>query len=185
MPGRRAPSIVRPGRRNKARIAGALGRFIANNFLTPKVLSERLAEVDAAHWIADWIANPDSARRLARNVAFAVPEVVRVLPREQIADVLRGLEAMPAAPVAANLLAIVWAQGQTQTRISASVVVSAVMTLSAEMPFTQRGIHRDELAATLFRNEVPVVDKRSLGQLQAPLDQRIRGGSSSSRRSSP
>src|SRR5882762_3732052 len=27
--------------RNKARIAGALGRFITNNFLTPKVLSEK------------------------------------------------------------------------------------------------------------------------------------------------
>src|SRR6266851_4597026 len=36
---------------NKERIAGAMGRFITNNFLTPKVLSERLAEVDAAHWI--------------------------------------------------------------------------------------------------------------------------------------
>ena len=34
--------------RNKTRIAGALGRFITNNFLTPKVLSEKLVQVDAA-----------------------------------------------------------------------------------------------------------------------------------------
>jgi uncharacterized membrane-anchored protein YjiN (DUF445 family) len=111
---------------NKARIAGAMGRFITNNFLTPKVLSERLAEVDAAYWIADWIATPDNARRLARTVALAVPEVVQALPRAQIADalgksVLRGLEAMPAAPVAANFLAIVWAQGQTQKLIERSL----------------------------------------------------------------
>ncbi len=67
-------------------------------------------------------AAPTMPRRVARNAALAIPEVVRALPREQIADVLgrpscAGLEAMPAAPVAANLLAIVWAQGQTQKLI--------------------------------------------------------------------
>src|SRR5580692_6025045 len=70
---------------NKARIAGAMGRFITNNFLTPRVLSERLAEVDAAHWVADWLASPDNARRVARNGALAIPELVRALPRDQIA----------------------------------------------------------------------------------------------------
>jgi uncharacterized membrane-anchored protein YjiN (DUF445 family) len=112
--------------RNKERIAGAMGRFITNNFLTPKVLSERLAQVDAARWITDWLANPDNGRRIAHNVALAIPELVRTLPRERITDVLgqsllRGLEAMPAAPVAANLLAIVWAQGQTQKLIERSL----------------------------------------------------------------
>jgi uncharacterized membrane-anchored protein YjiN (DUF445 family) len=111
---------------NKARIAGAMGRFITNNFLTPKVLSERLADVDAVHWIAEWLANADNAHRVARNVATAVPELVRALPRAQIAgvlgkSVLRGLDAMPAAPVVANLLAIVWAQGQTQKLIERSL----------------------------------------------------------------
>ncbi len=113
---------------NKARIAGAMGRFITNNFLTPKVLTERLAEVDAAHWIADWLATPDNAKRVAHNIALAIPEVVRALPRDQIGDVLgksvlHGLEAMPAAPVAANLLAIIWAQGQTQKLIEQSLVL--------------------------------------------------------------
>src|SRR3984893_5335093 len=111
---------------NKARIAGAMGRFITNNFLPPKVLSERLADVDAVHWIAEWLANADNAHRVARNVATAVPELVCALPRAQIADVLgksvlRGLDAMPAAPVVANLLAIVWAQGQTQKLIERSL----------------------------------------------------------------
>jgi uncharacterized membrane-anchored protein YjiN (DUF445 family) len=105
--------------RNKARIAGALGRFITNNFLTPKVLSEKLVQVDAAQWIADWLGNPDNARGVARRAAVVVPEVVRALPRELMADalgrsVVAGLKAVPAAPVAGNLLAIVWAQGQTQ-----------------------------------------------------------------------
>src|ERR1700727_3609866 len=48
--------------RNKARIGAALGRFITNNFLTPKVLSEKLVKVDAAQWVADWLADPNNAR---------------------------------------------------------------------------------------------------------------------------
>jgi uncharacterized membrane-anchored protein YjiN (DUF445 family) len=40
----------------------ALGRFITNNFLTPKVLSEKLVKVDAAQWVADWRGNPDNAK---------------------------------------------------------------------------------------------------------------------------
>jgi uncharacterized membrane-anchored protein YjiN (DUF445 family) len=105
--------------RNKARIAGALGRFITNNFLTPKVLSEKLVQVDAAQWVADWLGSPDNARGVARRAAVVVPEVVRALPRELMADalgrsVVAGLKAVPAGPVAGNLLAIAWAQGQTQ-----------------------------------------------------------------------
>ena len=105
--------------RNKARIAGALGRFITNNFLTPKVLSEKLVQVDAAQWIADWLGNPDNAKGVARRAAVVVPEVIRALPREPMADALgrsivAGLKAVPAGPVAGNLLAVVWAQGQTQ-----------------------------------------------------------------------
>jgi uncharacterized membrane-anchored protein YjiN (DUF445 family) len=105
--------------RNKARIAGALGRFITNNFLTPKVLSEKLVQVDAAQWIADWVGNPDNAKGVAHRAAVVVPEVVRALPRDMLTDalgrsVIAGLKTVPAGPVAGNLLAILWAQGQTQ-----------------------------------------------------------------------
>ncbi len=105
--------------RNKARIGGALGRFITNNFLTPKVLSEKLVQVDAAQWIADWLGNPDNAKAVALRAAVVVPEVIRALPREPMAEALgrsivAGLKAVPAGPVAGNLLAVVWAQGQTQ-----------------------------------------------------------------------
>jgi len=111
---------------NQARIAGAMGRFATNNFLTPKVLSRRLATVDAARWVADWLADSENARRLAHAIAGAIPGIVRALPRQQIADVVgkavwRGVEAVPAAPIAANLLAIVWAQGQTQKLIERTI----------------------------------------------------------------
>jgi uncharacterized membrane-anchored protein YjiN (DUF445 family) len=115
---------------NKARIAGAMGRFITNNFLTPKVVSERLDRIDAARWIGDWLADADNARRAAHSVALSVPEIVRELPRGRLAEVVetsvrRGLEAMPAGPVAGSLLAIVWAQGQTQKLIERGIELLA------------------------------------------------------------
>src|SRR6516165_265088 len=73
---------------NKERIGKARGNFITNNFLTPKVLSEKLVQVDAAQWIADWLGSPDNAKRVARNAAVVVPEVARALPRELMTDAL-------------------------------------------------------------------------------------------------
>jgi uncharacterized membrane-anchored protein YjiN (DUF445 family) len=125
--------------RNKTRIAGALGRFITNNFLTPKVLSEKLVQVDAAQWVADWLGSPDNAKRVARNAAVVVPEVVRALPRELMTDALgrsivAGIRAVPAAPVAGNLLAIVWAQGQTQ-KVLERAIAYAETALAANKDF--------------------------------------------------
>ncbi len=115
--------------RNKARIGAALGRFITNNFLTPKVLSEKLVKVDAAQWVADWLADPDNAKSVAHRVAVVVPEIVRALPRDVMADALgrslvAGLKAVPAGPVAANLLGIVWAQGETQKLLDRAITVA-------------------------------------------------------------
>lgn len=108
--------------RNQKRIAGAMGRFVTNNFLTPQVLSQRLAKVEAGRWATEWLGRPENARHVARGVALAIPEFVRALPRAEISAFLRdslkrGLLAMPAAPVASHLLAIVWAHGQTQALI--------------------------------------------------------------------
>src|SRR5579872_1631683 len=49
---------------NKERIAGALGRFITNNFLTRNVLNERFARVDGVGAFARWIGDPVNAKHL-------------------------------------------------------------------------------------------------------------------------
>jgi uncharacterized membrane-anchored protein YjiN (DUF445 family) len=111
---------------NQARIAGAMGRFIANNFLAPRVLSERFAALQPTAWVADWLGRPGNARRAARATAATVLEIADLAPREQLAESLgralrSGLDALPAAPLAARLLAIAWAQGQTQKLIEAGL----------------------------------------------------------------
>src|SRR5580700_1721679 len=52
--------------RNKDRIGRGMGRFIAENFLAPHVLEERLEQVDAARWIVEHLDDRAKARALAR-----------------------------------------------------------------------------------------------------------------------
>src|SRR5262249_11274231 len=76
--------------------------------------------------VADWLGNPDNAKGVAHRAAVVVPEVIRALPRDVLTEalgrsVVAGLKAVPAGPVAGNLLAIVWAQGQTQKALERGI----------------------------------------------------------------
>jgi uncharacterized membrane-anchored protein YjiN (DUF445 family) len=108
--------------RSKERIGIAIGRFTANNFLSPRVLAERIREVDIAGWISRWLAKPGNAHSVAQRAASVLQQVLRSLPREDVNAFLTGaarygIEAMPAAPLASRLLALVWAHGEMQTLI--------------------------------------------------------------------
>ena len=94
----------------------------SNNFLSPKVLSAKIREVDPAGWMARWLSNPANANRVARRVATALPQIVRALPRDEINAFLAraarsGIEAIPAAPLASKVLSVLWAQGETQALV--------------------------------------------------------------------
>jgi uncharacterized membrane-anchored protein YjiN (DUF445 family) len=108
--------------RSKDRIGVAIGRFTANNFLSPRVLAERIREVDIAGWIARWLAKPGNAHSVAQRAASVLQQVLHALPREDVNAFLTraaryGIETMPAAPLASRLLALVWAHGEMQTVI--------------------------------------------------------------------
>jgi uncharacterized membrane-anchored protein YjiN (DUF445 family) len=115
---------------NKERIGGAIGRFISNNFLSPKVLTAKIREVDPAGWMARWLSDPENADRVARRVAAALPQIVRALPRDDINTFLAraarsGIEAIPAAPLASKVLSVLWAQGQTQALVERAISIAA------------------------------------------------------------
>jgi uncharacterized membrane-anchored protein YjiN (DUF445 family) len=117
---------------NKERIGGAIGRFISNNFLSPRVLTAKIREVDPAGWMARWLSNPANVTRVARRVAMAVPLMVRALPRDEINALLAraarsGIEAIPAAPLASKVLSVLWAQGETQALVERAITIAARM----------------------------------------------------------
>jgi len=107
---------------NKERIGVALGRFITNNFLSPKVAHEQLIRVDVVGSVARWINDPANSRQLIQQVNLLLPQVLKSLPGPELAAFLgdaarRGVEAVPAAPLASKVLAVLWAGGAAQTAI--------------------------------------------------------------------
>jgi uncharacterized membrane-anchored protein YjiN (DUF445 family) len=114
---------------NQERIGGALSRFMTNNFLTGRVINERLARIDVVGSLALWLQDPANTQRLARYVALVLPKVIDSLPRAQIGDALgrlaqQAVVTIPAAPTASKLLEIVWAGGQAEALIAQAIEYS-------------------------------------------------------------
>ena len=111
---------------NKDRIGKALGNFITNNFLTAAVMNERLARIDMVGALARWLSEPANAKRLGDYVALQLPQIARSLPLPRIGELIgtiaqQAAQAIPAAPVASKLLAIVWAQGEAQALLAQAI----------------------------------------------------------------
>jgi uncharacterized membrane-anchored protein YjiN (DUF445 family) len=97
--------------RNKDKIGEALGDFIANNFLTPRVLDRRLRALKPAERLADWLSRPENVERVAQRAATMLPELAPsgTTLRDFVGEIaLRAARAGPAAPLAARILSYVW-----------------------------------------------------------------------------
>lgn len=97
--------------RNKDRIGVALGRFISDNFLEPRLLDRRLIDLQPARRIADWLSDEETRNILARRLADLSPEIIGAGPA--VADlaaegVRRLARAGPLAPAAARVLEYLW-----------------------------------------------------------------------------
>jgi uncharacterized membrane-anchored protein YjiN (DUF445 family) len=117
--------------RSKARIGEALGRFIVDNFLSPRVLDARLRQWELAAWGGAWLERPENARRLAGRILALGPDVVRLLPAREMEDLARAValavaRSVPAAPTAGKLLATLWNEGRVEP------LVERVTTLLAD-----------------------------------------------------
>jgi len=89
---------------NQARIADAVGHFIADNFLRPDLVQARVANQDLSAAIGRWLAEPSQSRALAEGITSAVPglldalddETVAAFLKRQAADAARGTRVAPA-----------------------------------------------------------------------------------------
>jgi uncharacterized membrane-anchored protein YjiN (DUF445 family) len=104
---------------SKERIGVAIGRFMANNFLSPSVLAERIRDVDISGWAARWILRGDNAKNIAQRATSSLNQALVALPREDLNAFLSGavrggIESVPAAPFASKLLSLLWAHGEMQ-----------------------------------------------------------------------
>ncbi len=105
---------------NKRRIGAALGRFITNNFLSPRTAMARLSSVDAAGLAARWLEDERNARAIASGAGRLITYGLDLIPKAALNEWVgmvarRGVDAVPAAPLASRGLAILWANGAGQT----------------------------------------------------------------------
>ena len=110
--------------RNKDKIGEALGAFIAGEFLAPRVLDQKLRQLDMAKSVAAWVSSPANAADVARLAGGVLPEILASGPELKAfaADAARRLaSATPAGPLASRLLAAVWNDGRSQTLIEQAI----------------------------------------------------------------
>ena len=88
----------------KDRIGRSLGNFVQNNFLSPEVLTAKLRAAQISRRAAEWLSDPDSARKAAQNLGAVLTSAGKVVRDEDVhalldRSVIEPLRRMPIAPV--------------------------------------------------------------------------------------
>ncbi len=88
----------------KDRIGRSLGNFVQNNFLSPEVLAAKLRAAQISRRAAEWLSEPENARKAAQNVASVLKGAGAVARDEDVLalldrSVVEPLRHMAIAPV--------------------------------------------------------------------------------------
>jgi len=102
---------------NKDRIGRTLGRFVANNFLTPEVLFRKLRELEVGRRVANWLAAPATAGLIAHSITSALPHLIRSLRSRDLHDFLQRafgeeLSHADVAPIIGHAIRLLTASGE-------------------------------------------------------------------------
>lgn len=112
--------------KSQGRIADALGDFIAENFLEPALVQERVAKQDMALALGKWFSDPNQVTKIADGLVGAMPAILDTLDDETVAAFLRKQASSPLAtqqiaPAIGNMLEAVAAQGKHQALLDAAL----------------------------------------------------------------
>lgn len=109
--------------RNQPRIADAVGRFIADNFLDPALVAERVKDQDLCAGLGKWLADPRQSGGFAAGLVQAVPGLLDALDDETVAAFLRkqagNAEGARIAPAFGSILDALAQQGRHQAILDA------------------------------------------------------------------
>ena len=168
----------------KDRIGRSLGNFVQNNFLSPEVLAAKLRAAQLSRRAAEWLAEPEQARKAAQNVAAVLRSAGQVVRDEDVhslldRSVVEPLRRVPIAPVLSKGLELLTLDGRHQQLLDR--VINGLTGLVAE---------NEELIRERIREESPwwvpemVDDKihrkvlggieRTLFEVQADPEHRLR-----------
>jgi len=114
----------------KDRIGTALGNFVQRNFLTRDVVTAKIAAMNLGDRAAQWLAQPENSRRLARHAAHGLSGAVGVMRDEDVQELVdRGivsrLRRMQAAPLMARLFELLTTGGRHQALLDDALRLAA------------------------------------------------------------
>src|SRR5512146_1636390 len=110
----------------KDQFAATLGQFVQENFLNADVPAERIRSAGPAHRLASWLADDDSAARIAGHAADIVVALAGTLRDEDVlrvlnAEVARAVQAVEVAPLAGRAVGVMIAGGHHAELFNSSV----------------------------------------------------------------
>jgi uncharacterized membrane-anchored protein YjiN (DUF445 family) len=114
----------------KDRIGTALGNFVQRNFLTREVVTGKIAAMKLGDRAAQWLAQPENSRRLARHAAHGLSGAVGVMRDEDVQEMVdRGvvsrLRRMQTAPLMARLFELMTTGGRHQALLDDALRLAA------------------------------------------------------------
>jgi uncharacterized membrane-anchored protein YjiN (DUF445 family) len=103
----------------KDRIGRSLGNFVQNNFLSPDVLTAKLRAATISRRAAEWLSQPENARKAAQHLASVLRRAFEVIRDEDVhalldRSVVEPLRRMPIAPVLSKGLALLTVDNRHQ-----------------------------------------------------------------------
>ncbi len=96
----------------KDRVKGkTLGAFVQRNFLTREVIEMRLRSLNIGNRLAEWLAEPENARKISKNAATAMSSAAQMLRDEDVQDVIdrslaERVRSMHLAPLLGKVLTV-------------------------------------------------------------------------------
>lgn len=115
---------------NKDRIGESLGVFVQNNFLSPEILSEKIASWNIAEKIADWLADEHNATLIADKLTTALPDILQTFNDESVnrfieQNITSRVRAIEVAPLLGNVLTTLTANNKHQELLDAALRLAA------------------------------------------------------------
>jgi len=116
----------------KDEIGRGLGEFVQHNFLSGPVLSEKLASVGVADRLGRWLRDPANAATVGARVGDLVRAATDALDHDEVGEAVAAavtgrIRAVPAAPLAAEVLEVAVAGGHHQAALDAVLAGSAAL----------------------------------------------------------
>ncbi|MCB1283352.1 MAG: DUF445 domain-containing protein, partial [Microthrixaceae bacterium] len=132
-------TAILPNRKDQ--LGRTFGGFVQGSFLAPEVLTQRLEGVSVSDRMAQWLLESDNSELAAEKAAALLATIARLLPDEEIGDllvndVLGRLDQVDVAPIAGQVLDITTEDGRHHQ------LLDAVLKGLSDMLNEQRGVLR-------------------------------------------